>query len=77
MARQSPMSRRLVCTRFDFDAVSGFVARGMTSPPPVSCGEFGAVAIPRILRLLKSYRMPASFFVPGHPLPKRTAAKRP
>ena len=62
------MARHLVCITFDFDAMSGFIARGMTSPTPISRGEFGAVAVPRILKLLAEYRVPASFFVPGHTL---------
>jgi peptidoglycan/xylan/chitin deacetylase (PgdA/CDA1 family) len=53
---------------FDFDAMSGFIARGMTSPTPISRGEFGAVAVPRILRLLQELHVPASFFIPGHTL---------
>jgi len=62
------MSRHLVCITFDFDAMSGFIARGMTSPTPISRGEFGAVAVPRILKLLAEYRVPSSFFIPGHTL---------
>ena len=60
--------RHLVCITFDFDAMSGFIARGMTSPTPISRGEFGVVAVPRILKLLDEYRVPASFFIPGHTL---------
>ena len=37
------MTRHIACLTFDFDAMSGFVSRGMTSPTPVSRGEFGAV----------------------------------
>jgi peptidoglycan-N-acetylglucosamine deacetylase len=62
------MARHLVCMTFDFDAMSGFIARGMTSPTPISRGEFGAVAVPRILKLLADQQMPATFFVPGHTL---------
>lgn len=63
------MGSHLVCLTFDFDAMSGFIARGMTSPTPVSQGEFGAdVGIPRILALLGKYRIPATFFIPGHTL---------
>jgi peptidoglycan/xylan/chitin deacetylase (PgdA/CDA1 family) len=62
------MTRHLVCITFDFDAMSGFIARGMTSPTPISRGEFGAVAVPRILKLLAEYRVPSSFFIPGHTL---------
>jgi peptidoglycan/xylan/chitin deacetylase (PgdA/CDA1 family) len=62
------MARHLVCITFDFDAMSGFIARGMTSPTPISRGEFGAVAVPRILRLLHEQHVPATFFIPGHTL---------
>jgi peptidoglycan/xylan/chitin deacetylase (PgdA/CDA1 family) len=59
------MKRLMVCLTFDFDAMSGMVARGLTSPTPVSRGEFGAVALPRILELLERYDLRASFFIPG------------
>ena len=63
------MARHIVCLTFDFDAMSGFIARGMTSPSPISRGEFGPnVAAPRILALLKKYRIPASWYIPGHTL---------
>jgi peptidoglycan/xylan/chitin deacetylase (PgdA/CDA1 family) len=63
------MARRIVCLTFDFDAMSGFISRGMASPSPVSRGEFGAnVAVPRILALLKKYRIPTSWYIPGHTL---------
>ena len=63
------MARHLVCLTFDFDAMSGFIARGMTSPTPVSRGEFGAdVAAPRLLALLRKYRIAASWYIPGHTL---------
>lgn len=59
------MKKLMACLTFDFDAMSGLVARGLTSPTPVSRGEFGAVALPRILDLLKKYRIRSSFFIPG------------
>jgi peptidoglycan/xylan/chitin deacetylase (PgdA/CDA1 family) len=63
------MARHIVCLTFDFDAMSGFIARGMTSPTPVSRGEFGAnVGAPRILALLKKYKVQASWYIPGHTL---------
>jgi len=70
------MKRHLVCITFDFDAMSGFIARGMTSPTPISRGEFGAVAVPRILKLLAAYRVPASFYIPGHTLATYPAESR-
>ena len=63
------MAKHIVCLTFDFDAMSGFIARGMTSPTPVSRGEFGAdVATPRLLALLKKYRIQSSWYIPGHTL---------
>jgi peptidoglycan/xylan/chitin deacetylase (PgdA/CDA1 family) len=59
------MPRHIVCLTFDFDAMSGFVARGQTTPTPVSRGEFGTVGIERIVALLQQYDIKASFFVPG------------
>ena len=62
------MATPIVIIGFDFDAMSGFIARGMTSPTPISRGEFGPVAVPRILALLAKYRIRASWFIPGHTL---------
>jgi peptidoglycan/xylan/chitin deacetylase (PgdA/CDA1 family) len=59
------MKRLIACLTFDFDAWSGLVARGLTSATPVSRGEFGAVAVPRILDLLDRHGIRASFFIPG------------
>jgi peptidoglycan/xylan/chitin deacetylase (PgdA/CDA1 family) len=59
------MKRLIACLTFDFDAMSGMVARGLTTPTPVSRGEFGAVAVPRILDLLARNKIKASFFIPG------------
>ncbi len=62
------MARHLVCVTFDFDAMSGLIARGLTTPTYVSRGEFGAVAIPRILALLQRYGIKSTFFIPGFTL---------
>lgn len=59
------MSNHLVCLTFDFDAMSGFIARGLTSPTPISRGEFGAAAVPRILALLDKYSIQSTWFIPG------------
>jgi len=49
--------------------MSGFISRGMTSPSPISRGEFGAnVGVQRILDLLKKYDVPGSWYIPGHTL---------
>lgn len=55
-----------VCLSFDFDGPSLWMQRRMTTPTPVSRGEFGAVAVPRILKLLARRGLTATFFVPGH-----------
>ncbi|WP_104190448.1 polysaccharide deacetylase [Cryobacterium sp. Y82] len=55
-----------VCVTFDFDAISLWLARKMDTPGPVSRGEFGAHAIPRILRALDARGIPSTFFIPGH-----------
>ena len=60
------MARGTVCLTFDFDALSLWIVRGMRSPGPLSRGEFGVHAIPRLLHLLESRQLPATFFVPGH-----------
>ena len=59
------MARHVVCLTFDFDVMTGFIARGMTTPTPISRGEFGLVALPRILQLLDSHAIRATFFIPG------------
>ncbi|MEM7093843.1 MAG: polysaccharide deacetylase [Actinomycetota bacterium] len=55
-----------VCLSFDFDGPSLWMMRKMMTAAPVSRGEFGAVAVPRILRLLGQRDLPATFFIPGH-----------
>ena len=63
------MNKHIACLTFDFDAMSGFIARGMTSPSPISRGEFGAnVGAQRILDLLRKYAVPSSWYIPGHTL---------
>jgi peptidoglycan/xylan/chitin deacetylase (PgdA/CDA1 family) len=62
------MPRHLVCLTFDFDALSGFIARGMTTPTPISRGEFGVVASARILALVKRHEIATTWFIPGHTL---------
>lgn len=60
------MPRYIACISFDFDAVSSFIADGLTTPTQISRGEFGAVAVPRILDLLKRFEVRATWFIPGH-----------
>jgi len=57
--------RHIVCLTFDFDTMAGFIARGLTTPTPLSRGEFGARASARILALLKSRSIRATWFIPG------------
>jgi peptidoglycan/xylan/chitin deacetylase (PgdA/CDA1 family) len=59
------MPRHIVCLTFDFDTQSGFIARGMTTPTPLSRGEFGAIASRRILAFLKTRGIRATWFIPG------------
>jgi len=57
--------RHIVCLTFDFDTQSGFIARGMTTPTPLSRGEFGVVGARRILDFLKERAIEATWFIPG------------
>src|SRR6188474_1207254 len=59
------MARHIVCLTFDFDTQSGFIARGMTTPTPLSRGEFGALASHRILDFLASRAIKTTWFIPG------------
>jgi peptidoglycan/xylan/chitin deacetylase (PgdA/CDA1 family) len=71
------MPRHIVCLTFDFDTQSGFIARGMTTPTPLSRGEFGAMASGRILQFLKERGIKATWFTPGFTIeswPKESAA---
>ena len=62
------MADLLVCITFDFDAMSGFISRGMTSPSPISRGEFGPAAAPRILEMLRQHKVRSTWCIPGHTL---------
>jgi peptidoglycan/xylan/chitin deacetylase (PgdA/CDA1 family) len=63
--RETKVPRHIVCLTFDFDTQSGFIARGMTTPTLLSRGEFGLVGARRILALLKSSGIRATWFIPG------------
>lgn len=57
--------RVAVALSFDFDAETLYLRANQLSPQPLSRGEYGArAAMPRILRLLETARVPASFFIP-------------
>jgi peptidoglycan/xylan/chitin deacetylase (PgdA/CDA1 family) len=57
--------RHIVCLTFDFDTQCGFISRGLTSPNPLSRGEFGAIGSQRILSFLKARDIRATWFIPG------------
>ncbi|MEZ5728966.1 MAG: polysaccharide deacetylase [Burkholderiaceae bacterium] len=62
-----PAPRVTCCIGFDFDAMSSWIGSfGSNNPSAISRGEFGAVAVPRLLDLLASREIRASFAVPGH-----------
>ncbi len=64
------MSRHIVCLTFDHDHLSGFIARGQTTPTAISRGEYDVVVIPRLVSLLERYGIKATFFTPWtHRLP--------
>jgi len=59
-------ARCAVALSFDSDHESGELREGGTSPGRLSQGQYGArVAVPRILKLLQTHGIPASFFVPA------------
>src|SRR6476619_4840397 len=61
------MTKHIVCLTFDFDAISGFISRGQTSPGWISRGEIGPrVGAPRLTRLFRKYGISTSWYVPGH-----------
>lgn len=60
------MARHVVCLTFDHDHMSGFIARGLTTPTAISRGEYDMVVIPRLVALLDRYGIKGTFFTPGH-----------
>jgi peptidoglycan/xylan/chitin deacetylase (PgdA/CDA1 family) len=64
MSEQQSLS---CCITFDFDGMSSWIGSAKSNNPSmISRGQFGAVAIPRILDLLDRYQIRSSFAVPGH-----------
>jgi len=55
------------CLTFDFDAISlwlgGFHASSLSA---ISRGEFGRVGALRLLAMLREWKIPSTWFVPGH-----------
>jgi peptidoglycan-N-acetylglucosamine deacetylase len=55
-----------VALSFDVDQETGSLRDGRTSPALLAQGEYGARAgLPRILKLLGRYAIPASFYIPA------------
>ncbi len=59
------MATHIACLTLDFDAWSGFAARGMLTPTPISRGEFCLVGAQRVLKLFGERQIPSTWFVPG------------
>ena len=62
-----PRNARAACAfTFDLDAETLWMARGIHEPVTLSQGRFGPVeALPRILALLRTHDIRASFFIPA------------
>ena len=59
-------ARVAVGLSFDVDNATADLATGSLISESISRGEYGAVdGVPRILRLLDKYQLPASFFIPA------------
>jgi peptidoglycan/xylan/chitin deacetylase (PgdA/CDA1 family) len=59
-------ARVAVALSFDVDNATTSLARGALGANELSQGEYGAIdGLPRILRLLDKYEIPASFFIPA------------
>ncbi|MDQ3829516.1 MAG: polysaccharide deacetylase [Candidatus Tectomicrobia bacterium] len=55
-----------VALSFDVDQETGSLRDGRTSPALLAQGEYGSRAgLPRILKLLERYAIPASFYIPA------------
>jgi peptidoglycan/xylan/chitin deacetylase (PgdA/CDA1 family) len=55
-----------VALSFDVDQETGSLRDGRTSPALLAQGEYGSRAgVPRILKLLERYAIPASFYIPA------------
>lgn len=59
------MARHIVCLTWDFDTQSGLIQRGLTTPTPLSRGEFGLIGTERILAMTKERDLKTTFFIPG------------
>jgi peptidoglycan/xylan/chitin deacetylase (PgdA/CDA1 family) len=68
------MARHIVCLTWDFDTQSGLIQRGMTTPTPLSRGEFGLIGTQRILAMTKERGLKTTFFIPGFTIESHPAA---
>jgi peptidoglycan/xylan/chitin deacetylase (PgdA/CDA1 family) len=68
MTTRPPAGRDVaIALTFDFDALSSWIGSlGVTSPGPLSRGEFSPIGARRVLSLLAEYGARATFFTPGH-----------
>jgi len=57
---------QFVCLTFDHDNASAFISRGLTTPTMLSRGDYGMVAVERILALLSDHGVTSTWFIPGH-----------
>jgi len=60
------MPQHFVCLTFDLDNTSVAISRGTTTPTMISRGDFGMVGTERLLALLAKFKIPATWFIPGH-----------
>jgi len=59
-------ARVAVCLSFDTDTEAPLLRDGTTSPTTLSASDFGAESgVPRIVKMLDKYQVPATFFVTG------------
>jgi peptidoglycan-N-acetylglucosamine deacetylase len=65
MSARPTEPRLSVNLSLSFDATSLWISKG-AGATEVSRGEFGAVAMPRILDVFKRHEVRTTFFVPGH-----------
>src|SRR4029453_5151947 len=74
---EGSMPRHIVCLTFDHDHLSGFIARGQTTPTAISRGEEDVGVIPRLIALLERYGIKPPFFPPGHTIDSTPQAVTP